>query len=66
MKKSGVSLYLSPQADRADVDNGYRLRGMKLQHRPGVVYRRGDLIIQTEDAQYVTHLPDLAGTGITP
>lgn len=66
MKKSGVSLYLSPSADRADVDNGYRLRGLKLQHRPGVVYRRGDLIIQTEDAQHVTHLPELVDTGIMP
>jgi DNA segregation ATPase FtsK/SpoIIIE, S-DNA-T family len=66
IKKSGVTLYLRPTADRADVDNGYRVRGITLRHRPGMVYKAGDVIIQTEDTQFVAHLPELERTGIMP
>jgi hypothetical protein len=66
IKKSGVTVYLRPTADRADVDNGYRVRGITLRHRPGMVYAAGDVIIQTEDTQFVAHLPELERTGIVP
>jgi S-DNA-T family DNA segregation ATPase FtsK/SpoIIIE len=66
LKKSGVTVYLRPRADRSDVDNGYRVRGVPLRHRPGMIYRRGDVIIQTDDMQFVAHMPELAETGIVP
>jgi S-DNA-T family DNA segregation ATPase FtsK/SpoIIIE len=66
MKKSGVTVYLRPAPDRSDVDNGYRVRGIPLRHRPGIVYKTGDVIIQTEDEQVVAHLPELEETDIAP
>ena len=64
MKKSGVTLYLRPTPDRSDVDNGFRVRGVPLRHRPGIVYKPGDVIVQTEDEQFVAHLPGLENTEI--
>ncbi len=66
LKKSGVTVYLRPRADRSDVDNGYRVRGVPLRHRPGMIYRKGDVIIQTDDMQFVAHMPELVETGIVP
>lgn len=64
LKRSGVTVYLRPRADRSDVDNGYRVRGVPLRHRPGMIYKKGDVIIQTDDMQFVAHMPELVETGI--
>ncbi|MFZ0164246.1 MAG: hypothetical protein WAL12_11750 [Trebonia sp.] len=66
LKSSGAAIYLKPTADPSEFDNGYRVRGTQLRHRPGMVYKKGDVIIQTDETQLVAHMPELRETGIVP
>jgi S-DNA-T family DNA segregation ATPase FtsK/SpoIIIE len=66
LKSSGVTAYLRPTADPSEFDNGHRVRGTSLRHRPGVVYKKGDVIIQTDETQFVAHVPELRETRIMP
>lgn len=57
IKNSGVTVYLRPAADRSEFDDGYRVRGLSLKHRPGIVYKEGDALVQTDEGQFLVHLP---------
>jgi hypothetical protein len=54
--KSGVTVYMKPASSTSDMDDGLRVRGISLRHRPGMAYAPGDVIIQTEERQFIVHL----------
>ncbi|WUH93315.1 FtsK/SpoIIIE domain-containing protein [Streptomyces sp. NBC_00433] len=56
LKGGGTTVYLRPVAIGSDVDDGYRVRGAPLRHRPGAVYVKGDAIVQTDEGQHLIHL----------
>jgi len=55
MKDSGVIVYLKPMLGASEIDDGFRVRGVNLKHRPGISYNRGDVLVQTEDGQLLVH-----------
>jgi S-DNA-T family DNA segregation ATPase FtsK/SpoIIIE len=57
MKMSGTTVYLRPKASMSEVDEGYRVRGMRLRHRPGVSYDSRDALVHTDESQLTIHLP---------
>lgn len=63
MRSSGATVYLKPSAVASDTDDGWRVRSVSFQHRPGLIYRRGDAIVQTEVGQHVIHLNNPKRTG---
>ncbi|WFE59216.1 FtsK/SpoIIIE domain-containing protein [Micromonospora sp. WMMD712] len=56
MRTSGFTVYLRPGALTSDVDDGWRVRSVSFQHRPGALYSRHDAILQTDFGQHVVHL----------
>lgn len=66
LKTTAIAVHVKPTADPSEFDSGHRVRNVRLRHRPGVIYKKGDVIIQTDDAQHVAHLPELAETVIVP
>ena len=61
LKTSGITAYLKPTADLSEFDSGQRVRGQPLRHRPGMVYAKNDAIIQTDEAQFLVHMPEASG-----
>jgi hypothetical protein len=50
------TVYMRPAGSPSDTDDGWRVRGLPFQHRPGIRYRRGDAVLQTDAGQQVVHL----------
>lgn len=63
LRSGGVTVYLKPSAIASDTDDGWRVRSVSFQHRPGLIYKRGDAIAQTETGQHVIFLGNSTEVG---